>query len=39
MTGLTSLRRGPEAWTIGPQPRITGVISAARCDDGTRPVS
>jgi hypothetical protein len=39
MTGLTSPRRGTEPRATGPQPRIAGVISVARCDDGTRPVS
>lgn len=38
MTGITSLRGRTETWTTGPQPRITGVMRAARCGDGSRTV-
>jgi hypothetical protein len=37
MTRLASLWRGMETWATGPQPRITGVVRAVRCDDRIRP--
>lgn len=38
MTSSASLRGGTETWTSGSQPRITGVMRAARCGGGIRTV-